>query len=174
MSDVVLGRLIATPQNRDAIHVAVIPMKAAEALKPGQRVGVVREGVAGPSDIVRGIVDPYLEHDVPKDATFWMCLLPNTVTGMRHHWSHPAFSASDVSTSEMWLRCYATRANSYDTPEEAFQRLLDGLRTGELFFHGSDLHGLYELDDADDLRRHGEAYLGIAIDWGRFEFSCSC
>lgn len=76
--------------------------------------------------------------------------------------------------SEKWLRRYALKQNSYDTPDEAFKRLVDGLRSGELFFHGSDLHGLYGLDDADELKRHGERYLKVRIDWGRFSFSCSC
>lgn len=39
-----LGKIITTPQQRDAIHVAVAPVVANSELKPGQRVGFVREG----------------------------------------------------------------------------------------------------------------------------------
>lgn len=109
MSEVKLGELPTGPVERDAIHVAVIPMVAAEMLRPGQRVGVVRDGVAGPSDKVVGIVDPYLTDVVPKDAVFWMCLLPGTVTGMRHHWLHPAFEIGEKAVSEAWLRDAANR-----------------------------------------------------------------
>ena len=72
------------------------------------------------------------------------------------------------------LRAYSMRQNSYDDAELAFERLIEGLKTRELCFHGSDLHGLYDIDDADDLRYHAEAYLGIKIDFNGFEFSCSC
>jgi len=177
MSDVILGKLTVLSQGRDAIHVAIIPMKASEALNPGQRVARLGDELAGPATTDRpvvGIVDPFLTEDVPAGEVFWLCLLPNTVTGMRHHWNHPAFSPRDSSSSEEWLREYAARVNSYDEPESAFQRLIEGLKTGELLFYGSDLHGLYELDDADELRRHAEAYLGIPIQWGNFTFSCSC
>lgn len=173
MSDIVLGKLVEGEVERDAIHVAVIPMIASEKLKPAQRVGVVSNGVAGPSANIVGIVDPYLTKPVPAGAKFFLCLLPNIVTGMKHHWIHPAFEP-DKDSSEQWLRSYAENHNHYDSPEEAFQRLLHGLRSRDLYFHGSDLHGLWELDDADDLRHHAEIYLGIRIDWDDYSFSCSC
>jgi len=181
MSDVVLGKAPTDNAERDAIHVAVVPMVASENLHPAQRVGVVADGIAGPTDKIVGIVDPYLTGVVVKDTSFWLCLLPGTVTGMRHHWSHQAFSDAlsqgddtEKSKSEQWLREYAKRANPYDSESDAFERLLSGLRLGELYFYGSDLHGLYDVDDAEELKRHAEVYLGIQIDYSRFSFSCSC
>lgn len=76
--------------------------------------------------------------------------------------------------AEDWLKVYAARMNCYDDPEAAFNGLVEGLRTKELFAHGSDLHGLYDLHDAEDLREHARTYLGLEIDWNRFTFSCSC
>lgn len=180
MSDVVLGVLPTGQSERDAIHVAVIPMIAAEMLRPGQRIGLVGDGIAGPSGTITGIVDPYLTDVIPKGAAFWMCLLPGTVTGMRHHWIHPDFNGpvspviGDKATSEQWLRQYAKRVNSYDEGDKGFTRLIHGLESRELFFHGSDLHGRYDLDDEEELRIHAEIYLGHQIDFDRFEYSCSC
>ena len=175
MSDVLLGTIPDRGEARDAIHVAIIPMVASEMLRPGQRVGVISKGVAGPTVKTLGIVDPYLLDVVPKGSAFWMCLLPGTVKGMRHHWVHPDFSESEErSESETWLRAYAVLKNNYDTPELAFERLIEGLKTRELFFNGSDLHGLYDINDIGDLQFHAEAYLGIKIDFNGFEFSCSC
>ncbi len=96
MSDLNLGHLITTPQNRDAIHVAVAPVEAAETLYPGQHVGLI----AGSSTLVTGtikvphlgIIDPYLTTKVMKGDRCWMFLYPQTVTGLRHDWTHPAFS----------------------------------------------------------------------------------
>jgi hypothetical protein len=183
MSDVVLG--VSPPANadRDAIHVAVIPMRAAELLRPGQRVGIVGDQLAGPSADVVGIVDPYLVDVVPKDGWFWLALLPGTVQGMRHHWQHSAFveapqAATDVEgdkhQAETWLREYAHRVSPYDDPGKAFNRLVDGLRTGELFFYGTDLHSFGDVNEPEELKRNAELFLGITIDWGRFEYSCSC
>lgn len=111
MSEVTLGRCPNATSERDAIHVAVIPMVASEMLRPGQRVGVIADGAAGPSADVVGIVDPYLTDVVPKGELFWLCLLPGTVTGMRHHWRHPIFDegqphviAKNKMSAEAWLR----------------------------------------------------------------------
>lgn len=178
--DIVLGKLITGPQQRDAIHIAIAPVTAAEQLLPGQRIGFIEDStdrVEGDAKTPIGIVDPFLTDVVRPEERFNMLLYQNTVTGMRHEWSHPAFPESvldDRTKSEAWLRLYAEKQNSYDKPEEAFQRLLKSLKSRELFFYGSDLHGLYELDDADELKRHAECYLGIAINWSEFEFSCSC
>ena len=65
MSDVLLGTIPDKGEPRDAIHVAVVPMVASEMLRPGQRVGVISKGVAGPAASVLGIVDPYLLDVVP-------------------------------------------------------------------------------------------------------------
>jgi hypothetical protein len=109
MSDVVLGFQPKANAERDAVHVAVIPMQASELLKLGQRVGVIGKRLAGPVRIATGIVDPFLMTTVQKDEWFWFFLLPGTVTGMRHHWVHPEFvgdnaKAEDLAYAEAWLR----------------------------------------------------------------------
>lgn len=189
-TDLGLGKLITTEQQRDAIHVAVAPVVAAEVLYPGQHVGFLPGGQVGGAGEHIGIVDPYLKEFVNKGGSFWLFLYPQTVTGMRHEWSHPAFSGldrlptpeqvqsavgNDKSESEKWLRAYAILMNTYDKdPDDAFNRLIDGLKSREIFAHGTDLHGLFDLDDSEDVRFHAERYLGTKIDWDNFQFSCSC
>lgn len=113
MSDVALGVVPPANSERDAIHVAVIPVRASELLRPGQRVGIVGANLAGPSENVVGIVDPYLVDVVPKDGWFWLALLPGSVTGMRHHWQHPSFDIAqafnEIEASEKWLQSAADR-----------------------------------------------------------------
>lgn len=86
-----LGKLIEGSEFRDAVHVAIIPMEASEMLRPGQRVGIVSDGVAGPSSKALGVVDPFLDDVVPKGKQFWLCLFPNSISDMRHAWLHPDF-----------------------------------------------------------------------------------
>ena len=107
MSEIMLGSLIESAAERNAIHVAVVPAVASEMLRPGQRVGQVAGNEFGPSSSVVGIVDPYLTDVVPKGSRFWLMLLPDSVTGMRHHWSHPLFDAEhfdERADSVAWLK----------------------------------------------------------------------
>jgi hypothetical protein len=77
---------------RDAIHVAVAPVTAAEDLEPGQRVGLLSRGAASalaPEPV--GIVDPFLRGKVLQGERFYLFLFPGTITGLRHQWTHKAF-----------------------------------------------------------------------------------
>jgi len=173
MSDLGLGKIITTEQHRDAIHVAVCPITAKQTLYPGQRV----DQHGDPNGKHVGIIDPYLTGPIYAEQRCWLFLFPNTVTSLRHEWTHPAFGTEEAKVandSEIWLRAYAMRMNSYDKPEEAYQRLLEGLRNKELFAHGSDLHGRFDLDDEEDLRFHAEKVLGSQINFDDFQFTCSC
>ncbi len=94
-----LGSLIEDgDRRRDAVHVAVAPVTAAERLAPGQHVGLVGDGTehVGPAspDGCIGVVDPFLPHPVEPGQRFWLFLYPNTVTSLRHYWTHPAFTAA--------------------------------------------------------------------------------
>ena len=182
--DLGLGKIIEPGRevHRDAIHVAVIPMTATVLLLSGNRVNA--QGLPIAPHV--GIVDPFLPDVVQPGQRYWLWLFPGTVTGMRHHWQHPAFAeqttpaavpvpAKGVAESEAWLRQYAVDHNPYiNDPNKAFAHLIDGLKHDEVFYRGTDLYGLDELDDADELRHHAEQYLGIRIDWSNFSFSCSC
>ncbi len=176
MSDVVLGQLIETPQMRDAIHVAVIPMKASEMLRPAQRVGVVADGIAGPATEVVGIVDPYLIDVVPKDAVFWLCLLPNTVTGMRHHWSHPAFEPlatviDEKTVSVAWLK---KAAISLGVDYETLISEWSPLETNDYIDDGEHIRDVW-LGLADEFWKHHKIVTGRDVpESERGGFTCSC
>ncbi|MBY0232848.1 MAG: hypothetical protein K2W96_26495 [Gemmataceae bacterium] len=90
-----VGKLIEGEARRDAIHVAVAPVVAACALRPGQRVGLVDDRATPDAEPI-GIIDPYLEGDVPAGARCWLFLFPNTITSLRHVWTHPAFRAKSL------------------------------------------------------------------------------
>lgn len=91
-----LGMIHFKPESRDAIHLAVIPVIAAEHLQPGQDITHI-DGMAygahtrGIAPI--GIADPFL----PKTAAikagdqFWLVIYPRMITSLRHVWEHPAF-----------------------------------------------------------------------------------
>jgi hypothetical protein len=99
-----LGQLIEDgDRRRDAIHIAVAPVTAAERLAPGQHVGLVQEGdleLVGPCDRTIGVVDPFLTEEVEAGQRFWLFLYPGTITGLRHVWTHPAFAAAAAVVKE--------------------------------------------------------------------------
>lgn len=94
MNEVKLGQLITDKAFRDAVHIAVAPVVAAEYLEPGEHVGLQEDGTA--SCCARpliGIVDPFLRETLHNGQVFWLCLYPGTTHSLRHSWTHPAFTA---------------------------------------------------------------------------------
>lgn len=90
-----VGKLLQGTEGRDAIHFALAPVAAAEDLAPGQRVVLAatnRIRAALPGEMPIGIVDPFLEQTVAREERCWLFLMPNTITGLRHVWTHPAFA----------------------------------------------------------------------------------
>lgn len=180
-----LGQLIDQNQQRDAIHIAIAPVEAAHDLRPGEHVGLL-EGKATNCATYIGIVDPFLTAPVRTGQWFYLCLYQQTVTNLRHDWTHPDFEASqpmiqppptgDKADSENWLRSYVARNCPYDTnPEHAFTSFMDRVNNErEVFYHGSDLHGLYELEEADAFFFHLSIYLGRIVSPSDFTYSCSC
>src|SRR5206468_4648873 len=89
-----IGKLITNEQEKDAIHIAVAPVIAHLDLNPGDHVGFVYDDkkTVGKSAFKKiGIVDPFLITPVKTGQKFWMFLYPNTITSLKHDWTHPEF-----------------------------------------------------------------------------------
>jgi hypothetical protein len=173
-----LGELLGDDViHKDAIHVAIVPLTAAEKLKPGDRIRLdsgdrEKARLAEDGDPAIGIVDPFLSITLDKYDRFYACLYPGTVTGMRHEWDHPAWWTED---SVAWLKDYAIRLSPYyDNPNEAYNRLCENLITGHIVCYGQVIQNLQDLPDAQQLKHHAERALNIIIDWDDFTFSCAC
>lgn len=123
MNNLRIGSLIWDKgRYRDAIHMAVAPVVAAENLRPGQHVGFVgddRETVGQSSNPI-GVVDPFLRFDVERGQRFWVFIYPNTVTSLRHEWTHPSFPAqevkSDAVVARQWIESFSgSIGQTYDS-----------------------------------------------------------
>lgn len=178
MEPVKVGRLAEPGQERDAIHIAVIPIKAAHMLRPGEPVSIVQPGFAGIGPDPIGIVDPFLQAVVKSGEIFWLFLRPNTITGMRHHWRHPAFDGASEHTDGATL----TEAIAW---MQEFARTL-GVDYEELTARGSALESGCFIDRGEDGRdyfnrhsrefwRYREIITGRVIqDEDRGGFTCPC
>lgn len=168
---------------RDAIHVAVVPLIAGEMLYRGcpfkLSFGTTGSAIECNLENSIGVVSPYLEdYTVVKGKRFWGLLKPGSVTGMRHQWSHPAFEESstpkDVSTHELWLREFCDNWNfDYD------QLIAAGDSAEYVVSDGRDLHSRKDLEDGEYelFWMHLEALMGKKYDNEHREtmqWSCSC
>ncbi len=87
-----LGTILGPERHRDAVHIAIAPVVAAVPLAPGEHIGILPDGRAGRCDKLLGIVDPFLPKHAEIGERFWLFLYPNSITSLRHVWSHPAFT----------------------------------------------------------------------------------
>jgi hypothetical protein len=188
MKDVpTVGQLLTGEERRDAIHFAIAPVIAAEHLSPGQDVGFIEPGKVGASKNNIGIVDPFLRTSMvnPGDR-FYLFLYPNTITGLRHEWTHPEFLADDEmkkeqdkaqkkQLAEAWLRSYHERHGFC----EGFGEFVQSLARGEyVTAKGWDMHDWNDMPEFNELWRQIEAYYDQSFDLDhrteRTGYSCSC
>lgn len=117
MEPVEVGKILQSGEQfeRDAIHVAIIPVMADMILYPGQSVGVCEKQIPKVDTMSEsvGIVDPFLKDRIFPGQWFYLFLFPRTVSNLRHNWSHPAFfeNAKDIQRSIEWLKNFASRHN---------------------------------------------------------------
>lgn len=106
-----IGNII-TSGERDAVHIAVLPVIAHNELFPGCHIGYDNGKTTYENTI--GIVDPFLnKKNIEEGEMFFMFLYPNTITSLRHNWTHPSIS-EEVETvslykggSEKWMTKWA-------------------------------------------------------------------
>jgi hypothetical protein len=179
-----LGQLILGDANRDAIHIAIAPVVADEKLSPGQDIGFVDYGnpeKVGHSISPVGIVDPFLKHMVFPGQRFFMFLYPNTVTSLRHHWTHPAFSEAPkpvidqrVEDAKAWLTEFAKELNM-ERWDDLVDVVKDCMSTGDYFRLGFDTPDRV-YSDRREFWRNYEIVTGERVDDtdDTLPFSCSC
>lgn len=190
-SELGLGKIIETEQGRDAIHVAIIPIVAYEDLWRGREVGLTNDGRATTqADRMIGIVDPFLKQTVEAGQKFWLFLFPNTVTSLRHEWTHPAFpqfGAPDVPPPPAPVdenRLAAERAAaicglSYGALMDAFEQYADTSEQWPEYTHMGQNERYKRVNrlDWEKAWAHYEQENNVKVSEERFgdiPFSCSC
>lgn len=188
MKEVKLGHRPEPGAGRDAVHVAVVAMRAPCLLIRGQRVDKDGWPTTDPSRTPIGIVDPFAEDPdrgagiVKVGEWFWLCLFPGTTTSLRHVWTHPSFAEEG-----------ATRTPGYPGESMAWmQELADrvGMDVEEMLMAGHRYQDTGDwtlvsefIRDAlvavrKDFWRHFENATGRKIDDDRGDrsnpFICSC
>lgn len=179
-----IGHLIETEQVRDAIHVAVVPVTAAQQLLPGQHVSLIspESMEVGYCQPTLGVVDPFLKGPVQKGERFWLFLYPGSITSLRHEWTHPVFDGGPENPSvpphdakkdlsREWIERFAASIPlDYNVLMEG---AADYRKSGEYLCFGSLLEGESIPDEFWD---HYSTVIGEVVpqsERGHF-FTCSC
>jgi len=150
-----LGSLITDTQHRDAVHIAVAPVTAGEDLRPGDRIGFTGNAFTVGTDArIVGIVDPFLCDNVKKGQQFYMFLFPNTITSLRHEWTHPDFEReeellkaeptfqklSGPTAEQNWISEFAESIDS------SYDEIMEGadnyVRRGDYLVRGGTFEGI--------------------------------
>lgn len=180
-------------EGKDAVHIAIIPIRAAERVFSGMEVFINKDGEANrclSNEMAVGIVDPFLNKKddmVEKGSYFWLCLFPKTVTSLRHEWEHPLFPSNfsknknsdlDIAISEKWLQDYVSEncPQWEDKEDKGLSLFLDFVENERwIYYCGKDCHSFKEVIEPDLLFYHLSIVLGKKIDYSYFEsFTCSC
>ena len=173
-----LGQILKGNEERDAVHIAIVPVIASELLPPGQHIGLIEDSDdrVGVSRKPIGIVDPFLKRDVKQGQRFYMFLYPGTITSLRHSWTHPAFRnereqifQAGNEASNRWLGDYATEVDL--TYGELIAAAIGYVKYGNYISDGGKWEGMYVPDEFWD---HFENVTGIRNENKGSFFSCSC
>jgi len=188
-----IGTVHTEDLGRDAVHVAVVQATAGERIWPGRPVRLNTDGLAtmNAGAPFLGIADPYIgawheygdrkEYMIDKGQRFFIFLFPNTITSLRHEWTHPVLDSPPrvVSDAERWLRQFADRWSLDYTQLVAAATSRDYGEWGRyVVAQGQDLHSYEELgEDGPLFWQHLEALTGQTFEDGhrqRFVWSCTC
>lgn len=136
-----LGKLAKEGAVRDAVHVPIYPLEAGEKLSAKDDIVIGKDGRAylcAVGDQATGIADPFLKVRsaiINEGDWFYICLYPNTVTGMVHHWAHPDFDNKtpdvpvhpEIKKAKEWLTYAAAHIEDH-YGVCTFERLMDKAR----------------------------------------------
>ena len=179
-NEATLGEILNNDQNRDAVHIAIAPVIAAEKLYPGQDIGFVDDSKnkVGISLCPIGIVDPFLKTTVFPDQNFWLFLYPNTITALRHEWEHPAFPNKNqpelTSEDREWVKELADRCKI--TYKEFMDAAYTYAKDDKKTYIGSN--ELYSYISTSEWKRFWDYFEQVTIEKRPSKhlipFSCSC
>ena len=165
---------------------AIFPAIAGHTMRPGESVDIV-EGEAHTLPLGKGcgIVDPFLDRDaVHKGDRVYICLYPNTITNMIHHWQHPDFDdetpvreidSAAVQRSKTSLAAMADHIDlSYDDLMDRAARCAED--DGGYISAGDDSASEYMNGNKHEFWRHYEIVTGSLVSDAVRDtyFSCAC
>lgn len=85
-----LGKTPEELGTKDAIHTAIVSVRAGAPMEPGQKCGMNADREAVPNPKGCGVADPFRKKTILRGESFWMLLNQDEVPNVRHVWEHPS------------------------------------------------------------------------------------
>ena len=189
----ILGELLKGEEERDAIHIAILPATAGDYIAPGERIYVKPDGWATRTGERNAIADPFLSHQIYPGQKFYALLFPYTIESLRHEWVHKDFpkpeNTAPISSSNPaiqgsinWMTDLANEYASYQydnrhdlSPYEWLMKEADSIVNGDESYivFNVDCHGDI---DPQEFWRHYQTIrrVIVALDTAEDIFTCSC
>lgn len=85
-----LGKVPVELGLKDAVHVAIVSLRAGQALSPGDSIKMNANGEAIWCNAKEsfGVVDPYRTNKIPRGGYFWCQMNMDEIENVKHVWSH--------------------------------------------------------------------------------------
>lgn len=119
----VLGKTPDELGKKDAVHVAIVAVRAGAPIKPGRRIGLNENREAVPNSKGPGIADFSRKKTILRGQIFWMLLDQNEVPNVEHDWKHPTIDFSpptnEVKKNETIQHCADLFGVTYEQVMEA-------------------------------------------------------
>jgi hypothetical protein len=84
----ILGELLKGGEERDAIHIAILPVTSLGYIAAGQRIHVTPDGMADTVREINAVADPFLRSQIYPGQKFYALPFPYTIESLRHEWVH--------------------------------------------------------------------------------------
>lgn len=124
-----LGKTPETLGVKDAIHTAIVSVRAGGPIKPGQRCGMNKDREAVADNDGCGVADPFLKKPITTGDSFWMLLNQDAVPNVQHVWDHPDVDFSPPTREVKRNRAIEETAKAfavtYEQLMEAAQNVYD-------------------------------------------------
>lgn len=97
---------------RDAVHTAIVAVRAAVPIKPGTRCGLNEHREAIPKKNGPGIADPMRKCAfIPRGGLVWLILDQDEVPNVQHMWEHPTIDFSPPTREVVHNKVLSDAAN---------------------------------------------------------------
>lgn len=121
----VLGKVPDQLGVKDAIHTAIVAVRAGAPIRPGQRCGPNERREFVPSDAGPGVADPFLRSTISTGDSFWLLLAQDEIPNVQYVWDHPTIDFSPPSVDPVKNRCIQEFATAFGV---SYEQLMDAAK----------------------------------------------
>lgn len=113
----VLGKEPLNLGDKDAVHVAIVAVKACQAIKRGSGCSINQDGYAESGGDVVGYADPYRASDIEAGEVFWLLVKQQDIPSVKHTWEHPTVNfPTELDESKAYSQWFIRSCESIGLP----------------------------------------------------------